>query len=134
MRRCKDCNFYVNCHGYGQCYAQKYAPRVDDDECCDYFKVKTITEDEALEMVKQGLLYDAKGYLSSDGYKALEALEDVDLCICQKGTWKEVNGYDGDSYYECSNCGEPWVLNAGTPKDNNMHYCPNCGAKMTDEI
>ena len=47
-----------------------------------------------------------------------------------EGRWTEVDGADGDSYYECSNCGEPWVLSAGTPEDNNMHYCPNCGAKM----
>ena len=47
-----------------------------------------------------------------------------------KGEWKTVEGIDGDEYYECSNCGEPWVLTAGTPKDNNMNFCPNCGAKM----
>ena len=47
-----------------------------------------------------------------------------------QGEWKTVEGYDGDEYYECSNCGEPWFLSAGTPKDNNMNFCPNCGAKM----
>lgn len=47
-----------------------------------------------------------------------------------KGEWKTVEGYDGDEYYECSNCGEPWFLSAGTPKDNNMNFCPNCGADM----
>lgn len=47
-----------------------------------------------------------------------------------QGGWKTVEGIDGDDYYECSNCGEPWVLTAGTPKDNNMNFCPNCGADM----
>ena len=47
-----------------------------------------------------------------------------------KGEWKTVEGYDGDEYYECSNCGELWVLSAGTPKDNNMNFCPKCGADM----
>ena len=47
-----------------------------------------------------------------------------------KGEWKTVEGYDGDEYYECSNCGETWVLSAGTPKDNNMNFCPKCGADM----
>ena len=47
-----------------------------------------------------------------------------------QGKWKTIEGIDGDEYYECSNCGEPWVLTAGTPKDNNMNFCPNCGAKM----
>lgn len=47
-----------------------------------------------------------------------------------QGKWKIVDGYDGDEYYECSNCGEPWVLYAGTPEENNMNFCPNCGADM----
>ena len=47
-----------------------------------------------------------------------------------QGEWKTVEGIDGDEYYECSNCGEPWELMAGTPKDNNMNFCPNCGADM----
>lgn len=48
----------------------------------------------------------------------------------EEGKWKTVEGIDGDDYYECSKCGEPWTLMAGTPKDNNMNYCPNCGAWM----
>lgn len=32
--------------------------------------------------------------------------------------------------YECSVCGKLWVLTFGTPKDNEMNYCPKCGAKM----
>ena len=47
-----------------------------------------------------------------------------------QGEWKTVGGYDGDEYYKCSNCGELWFLSAGTPKDNNMNFCPNCGAQM----
>ena len=47
-----------------------------------------------------------------------------------QGKWKTIEGIDGDEYYECSNCGEPWVLTVGTPKDNNMNFCPNCGAIM----
>ena len=35
---CKNCDYYVNHYGYGQCYGQKNAPRVDDNECCDSFK------------------------------------------------------------------------------------------------
>lgn len=32
--------------------------------------------------------------------------------------------------YECTICGEPWTLIEGTPKENYMNFCPNCGAKM----
>lgn len=48
------------------------------------------------------------------------------------GRWNEESPdcLDGDSVYVCSVCGETWTLIEGTPLDNNMHYCPNCGAKM----
>ena len=48
------------------------------------------------------------------------------------GHWIEHDGWDGDVYYECSECKEPFVLIDGTPSDNLYHYCPNCGAKMVE--
>ena len=41
---------------------------------------------------------------------------------------------DGDwSYWECSNCGEPFCFNNEcTPEENQYHYCPNCGARITE--
>lgn len=56
-----------------------------------------------------------------------EMLEEQESTI---GEWIERNGYDGDVYYDCSACGESWVLIDGTPKENGMRYCPHCGAKM----
>ena len=51
----------------------------------------------------------------------------------KKGKWlHKPNEYDDDTY-ECSRCGEPWTLIEGTPKENNMNYCPNCGADMRGE-
>jgi len=35
-----------------------------------------------------------------------------------------------DTYYECSNCKEPWTTIEGTPWQNGMNFCPNCGARM----
>jgi DNA-directed RNA polymerase subunit RPC12/RpoP len=36
--------------------------------------------------------------------------------------------YDEDSNtYECSKCGALWTLNADTPEENNMRFCPECG-------
>ena len=37
---CKNCEFYRNFYGRGQCYGQKDAPYVDDNESCDDFKFK----------------------------------------------------------------------------------------------
>ena len=50
----------------------------------------------------------------------------------QTGEWIEKDGYDGDVYYDCSVCGESWTTIEGTPWDNGMKFCPNCGAKMVE--
>ena len=63
-----------------------------------------------------------------------KAIDDAPTVDTERhGHWKDVQNYYDDVYYECSACGEPWILLDGTPSDNNMNYCPNCGALM-DEI
>ena len=49
------------------------------------------------------------------------------------GHWIEQDDYN-DTYYKCSVCGEPWVLIDGTPSENNMCFCPKCGARMESEV
>ena len=51
-----------------------------------------------------------------------------------KGKWSEHEDYCGDTYYTCSNCGEDWCFIEGTPVDNMMNFCPNCGAQMKTEV
>lgn len=48
------------------------------------------------------------------------------------GEWIEREDWNGDSYYDCSVCGESFVLCDGTPSMNLYHYCPNCGCAMDD--
>ena len=48
------------------------------------------------------------------------------------GHWIEQEGYDGDTYYDCSECGDSWTTIDGTPWQNGMNYCPNCGVKMIE--
>ena len=62
----------------------------------------------------------------------IDDLPAVDVQPVRHGRWNEESpdALDGDSVYVCSVCGETWTLIEGTPLDNNMHYCPNCGAKM----
>ena len=49
---------------------------------------------------------------------------------CKEGHWIEKQDYNLDTYYDCSMCGESWVTIEGTPWQNGMKYCPNCGARM----
>lgn len=48
--------------------------------------------------------------------------------------WKEFEDYSGTVYPECSRCGLVWWLEEGTAEDNEMYYCPKCGAKMDEEV
>lgn len=48
-----------------------------------------------------------------------------------RGEWIDLDdkwGFEGT--FKCSACGELWSLIDGTPQDNGMNFCPNCGAKM----
>jgi DNA-directed RNA polymerase subunit RPC12/RpoP len=40
---------------------------------------------------------------------------------------------DDSNTWKCSECGELWMLNAGTTKENNMNFCPNCGRKIVEK-
>ena len=33
--------------------------------------------------------------------------------------------------WHCSNCNKEWLFYEGTPEDNELKYCPHCGAKVT---
>ena len=57
------------------------------------------------------------------------------LYIMATNIWVEIfvsNNYE-DTAWECSNCGLIWDLPEGTPFDHEMHYCPKCGCKMSDQ-
>lgn len=36
---------------------------------------------------------------------------------------------DGDGCWD-TECGGKWILTEGTPTDNEMRYCPRCGARL----
>lgn len=40
---------------------------------------------------------------------------------------------DDKGLWQCSKCGAEWVLEAGTPADNEMNYCPACGRRLEVE-
>ena len=63
----------------------------------------------------------------------LEKMPTVDAAPVIHARWIESDFVYTDTYYKCSNCGEAWVLNDGTPVENNMNYCPRCGARMDGE-
>lgn len=58
----------------------------------------------------------------------LEKLADlIDRPTCKNSEYL----YDG-SFFECSKCGERWELTCGSPADNNLNFCPRCGAEVAE--
>lgn len=55
----------------------------------------------------------------------------IDAEPVRHGEWilNPCNLYN-DATWVCSECGNEWVLIDGTPLDNQMNYCPKCGARM----
>lgn len=70
------------------------------------------------------------GVLTPD-YCALLKLPAADVEPVRRGKWICVADY-GESEYKCTNCHDVWYLDEGTPIENGMYYCPNCGAKMEE--
>ena len=83
--------------------------------------------ERVIEIDMSGQSYDA--YLIAK--QAVAAAPTIDAVPVVHGEWSQRSCFDEDeNVYVCSVCDEPWTLTAGTPLENNMHHCPNCGAKM----
>lgn len=59
-----------------------------------------------------------------------------ELAPVEHAHWIETYDYTGTYYITCSNpkCGLVWWLEEGNAKDNEMFYCPKCGAIMDEEV
>lgn len=71
-------------------------------------------------------------YNNCTRYDTLKHMLD-ELTEQKTGHWIEKDGYGGVTYYDCSECGGSWTTIDGTPWNQGMQYCPNCGAKMESE-
>lgn len=60
----------------------------------------------------------------------IDAMPVVDARPVVHARWEPEENIFDDSTWYCSACHEPWTIIAGTPEENGMHFCPNCGAQM----
>ena len=58
---------------------------------------------------------------------AIDEMPTADVAPVRHGRWIEQSE---ESLYSCSVCGAEWVTIEGTPEENDMDFCPHCGAKM----
>lgn len=96
----------------------------------DEYLVKDFNYTSALGMdYKDYLLF----YDVVDKLAHYEDMEEQGRLIEQKhGTWESLDSYvyECDGMWQCSECGEDFYFEFGTPLDCRAYYCPNCGAKM----
>ena len=62
-----------------------------------------------------------------------QELHSADYRKQRVGRWIEHDDDWCGFFYTCSSCGCDWTTIDGTPQDNNMRFCPECGAKMEGE-
>ena len=48
--------------------------------------------------------------------------------------WKQYQVLDGNVILECAHCGLVLWLDDGTAEENELYYCPKCGAIMDEEV
>ena len=106
-----------------------------------------MTREEAIKLLKQ---YQGYEPMSPDGETLKHAFdltdETVDTLLAAlrpvsreqveemwRGEWQYYPEDYDELTWTCARCGEAWTLIDGTPDDNNMNFCPACGAAMTDE-
>jgi hypothetical protein len=66
--------------------------------------------------------------------KLADHLLESGVIVQAQGRWIEQSDGWGGVLYTCSACRCDWCTIDGTPVENNMRYCPECGAKMSDVI
>ena len=69
-------------------------------------------------------------FTSADIEAVVSDIPAADVRPVVHAKWEQEKNVFDDSTWVCSACREPWTIIAGTPEENNMNFCPNCGAKM----
>lgn len=84
-----------------------------------------LTDGELLDLLAEAVGLDRYGSKNFDDGLFERIAELVDRPTCKNSE----DLYDG-SFFECSECGERWELTCGSPADNNLSFCPRCGAEV----
>ena len=98
----------------------------------EYIERETMIENivqEALYYCYHEMNGESRGLMSAK--ELLQKAPAADVEPVRRGKWICVADY-GESEYKCTNCHDVWYLDEGTPIENGMYYCPNCGAKMEE--
>lgn len=96
----------------------------------------TKINEDACDICRSWVLCKGKDCLLYDIYEKLAHYEDMEeqgrLIEQKHGTWESLDSYvyECDGMWQCSECGEDFYFEFGTPLECRAYYCQNCGAKM----
>ena len=84
-----------------------------------------LTDGELLDLLADKVRFGRYGSKNFDEGLLGRMADLIDRLTCKN----IADPYDG-SFFECSKCGERWELTCGSPADNNLNFCPRCGAEV----
>ena len=97
------------------------------DHGCDY-----ITKYQALDVVAESNETTEMTLRCYDKIvDGIYKIPPADVKPVVRGEW--ICTDDDRNIWMCSVCIEEQILEAGTPRDNDKHFCPNCGADLRKE-
>lgn len=85
-----------------------------------------IRKKDAVNTLWKEPLYTDPLNVLAEARDRIESLEPADVAPVRHGKWTKLF-YDG---FNCNKCGSTFVIMQGR---ENMHFCPNCGAKMDEK-
>ena len=86
-----------------------------------------LADGELIDILAVAVGFDRYGSKRFDEGLFERIAELVDRPTCKNSA----DPYDG-SFFECSKCGERRELPCGSPADNNLNFCPRCGAEVVE--
>lgn len=89
-----------------------------------------ISRDKVIDAIEREFGDEARPECIS-AKEVVYSVELADVAPVELAHWIQANDID-ETAWRCSKCDLTWILNEGTPSQNEMRYCPKCGAYMVE--
>ena len=100
-----------------------------DCDICNNYNEKTKQCDKHKCMELQAI-----EHILSDYKRVLKENEELNKKIKEQKECAFREDGTEECLWCCSNCHDEWLFYEGTPEENNLKYCPHCGARIREII